>query len=233
MPLCVREGIAILPYFPLASGFLTGKYRTSSDKTKSVRGGGAVKHLDGKGKPVLAALDAVAARHHATCAQVALAWVMAKPAIAAPIASVTSVAQITELMGALELTLTMPDIAAPRRGQQMKRLVAAAALCRAVARSSPASAEQRNPYEIGRGGHSHRQHVIRESLRALPRARCERPLLAPISRSAGRAVPATKALSTSSATACRAAACRRTLHPITRSGPSSRTCAASASCRRS
>ena len=110
MPLCAREGIAILPYYPLASGFLTGKYRTTSDKTKSVRGGGAVKHLDGKGKPVLAALDAVAARHGATCAQVALAWVMAKPAIAAPIASATSVAQITELMGALELTLSAADV---------------------------------------------------------------------------------------------------------------------------
>ena len=110
MPLCAREGIAILPYFPLASGFLTGKYRTPSDKTKSVRGGGAVKHLDGKGKPVLAALDAVAARHGATCAQVALAWIMAKPAIAAPIASATSVAQVTELMGALELALSAADV---------------------------------------------------------------------------------------------------------------------------
>jgi aryl-alcohol dehydrogenase-like predicted oxidoreductase len=112
MPLCERERIAILPYFPLASGFLTGKYRSPADKTKSVRGGGAVKNLEGKGKPVLAALDAVAARHGATCAQVALAWVMAKPAIAAPIASATSVAQVTELMGALELTLTAEDIAA-------------------------------------------------------------------------------------------------------------------------
>jgi aryl-alcohol dehydrogenase-like predicted oxidoreductase len=111
MPLCAREGVGILPYFPLASGFLTGKYRTSADKTKSVRGGGAVKHLDGKGKPVLAALDAVAARHGATCAQVALAWIMAKPAIAAPIASATSVAQITELMGALGLALGADDIA--------------------------------------------------------------------------------------------------------------------------
>jgi aryl-alcohol dehydrogenase-like predicted oxidoreductase len=111
MPLCAREGIGILPFFPLASGFLTGKYRTSADKTKSVRGGGAVKHLEGKGKPVLAALDAVAARHGATCAQVALAWIMTRPAIAAPIASATSVAQITELMGALELTLTAPDVA--------------------------------------------------------------------------------------------------------------------------
>jgi len=111
MPLCAREGVGILPYFPLASGFLTGKYRTSADKTKSVRGGSAVKHLDGKGKPVLAALDAVAARHGATCAQVALAWIMAKPAIAAPIASATSVAQITELMGALQLSLTAADVA--------------------------------------------------------------------------------------------------------------------------
>ena len=111
MPICVREGIGILPYFPLASGFLTGKYRTSADKTKSVRGGGAVKHLDGKGKPVLAALDAVAARHRATCAQVALAWIMAKPAITAPIASATSVAQLEELMGALALTLTAEDVA--------------------------------------------------------------------------------------------------------------------------
>jgi aryl-alcohol dehydrogenase-like predicted oxidoreductase len=111
VPLCEREGIAILPYYPLASGFLTGKYRTAADKTKSVRGGGAVKHLEGKGKPVLAALDAVAARHGATCAQVALAWVMAKPAIAAPIASATSVAQVTELMGALKLMLAADDIA--------------------------------------------------------------------------------------------------------------------------
>ena len=112
MPLCVRESVGILPYYPLASGFLTGKYRTLADKTKSVRGGSAVKHLEGKGKPVLAALDAVAARLGAARAQVALAWVMAKPAIAAPIASATSVAQVTELMGALELTLSAADLAA-------------------------------------------------------------------------------------------------------------------------
>lgn len=111
MPLCAAENIAILPYYPLASGFLTGKYRTTADRTKSVRGAGAVKHLEGKGKPVLAALDAVAARHGATCAQVALAWIMTKPAIAAPIASATSVAQITELMGALDLKLTAEDVA--------------------------------------------------------------------------------------------------------------------------
>lgn len=111
MPLCEREGVALLPYYGLASGFLTGKYRTSADKSKSPRGGGATKHLAGKGLAVLAALDAVAARHSATCAQVALAWIMAKPAIAAPIASATSVAQLTELMGALQLTLGAADLA--------------------------------------------------------------------------------------------------------------------------
>jgi aryl-alcohol dehydrogenase-like predicted oxidoreductase len=112
VPLCVREQIAILPYYGLASGFLTGKYRSAADAAKSVRGAGAVKHLKGaKGPAVLAALDAVAARHGATCAQVALAWLMAKPGVAAPIASATSVAQVTELMGALRLALTAADMA--------------------------------------------------------------------------------------------------------------------------
>ncbi|HVS24001.1 MAG TPA: aldo/keto reductase [Gammaproteobacteria bacterium] len=111
VPLCAREHVSILPYFGLASGFLTGKYRSAADKSKSPRGGGMDKYLNGKGPAVLAALDAVAARHDATCAQVALAWIMAKPAIAAPIASATSVAQVTELMGALGLTLSAADVA--------------------------------------------------------------------------------------------------------------------------
>ncbi|HVY63819.1 MAG TPA: aldo/keto reductase [Gammaproteobacteria bacterium] len=111
MPLCVREHVSILPYFGLASGFLTGKYRSSADFSKSPRGARMDKYLQGKGLVVLAALDAVAARHRATCAQVALAWIMAKPAIAAPIASATSVAQVTELMGALRLKLTPADVA--------------------------------------------------------------------------------------------------------------------------
>jgi aryl-alcohol dehydrogenase-like predicted oxidoreductase len=111
MPLCVREGVAIAPYYGLASGFLTGKYRTAADAAKSVRGAGAAKHLKGKGPAVLAALDAVAERHGATCSQIALAWIMTKPAIAGPIASATSVAQVTELMGALRLALDADDIA--------------------------------------------------------------------------------------------------------------------------
>ena len=111
MPVCVREHVSIVPYFGLASGFLTGKYRSAADKGKSPRGGGMDKYLQGKGPVVLAALDKVADRQDATCAQVALAWIMAKPAIAAPIASATSVAQVTELMGALRLKLSAADVA--------------------------------------------------------------------------------------------------------------------------
>lgn len=112
MPLCAREGVSILPYYGLASGYLTGKYRTEADKAQSPRGARMDKYMVGKGPAVLAALDQVAARHRSTLAQIALAWVMAKPAIAAPIASATSVTQLTELMGALRVTLTADDIAA-------------------------------------------------------------------------------------------------------------------------
>jgi len=112
MPLCAREGVSLLPYYGLASGYLTGKYRTAEDKAKSARGGRMDKYMEGKGPAVLAALDSVAARHNATPAQIALAWIMTKPAIAAPIASATSVAQLTELMGALRVTLSSEDVAA-------------------------------------------------------------------------------------------------------------------------
>jgi len=111
VPLCVREQISIIPYFSLASGFLTGKYRSDADKAKSARGGRMDAYLNDTGFAVLDALDAVSSHHNATPAQVALAWIMAKPAIAAPIASATSVAQLTELMGALRLELSAEDIA--------------------------------------------------------------------------------------------------------------------------
>ena len=111
MPLCVREQVSLLPYYGLASGYLTGKYRTAEDKAKSPRGARMDKYMEGKGPAVLAALDAVGARHDATPAQVALAWIMAKPAIAAPIASATRVDQLMELMGALRVALSAADVA--------------------------------------------------------------------------------------------------------------------------
>jgi len=112
MPLCEREQVSLLPYYGLASGYLTGKYRSEADKAKSPRGARMDKYMQGKGPAVLAALDAVGARHDATPAQVALAWIMAKPAIAAPIASATNVDQLLELMGALRVKLSADDVAA-------------------------------------------------------------------------------------------------------------------------
>jgi aryl-alcohol dehydrogenase-like predicted oxidoreductase len=87
-----------------------GKYRSAPDKGKSIRGGRMDKYMEGKGPAVLAALDAIAEKHGATPAQIALAWVMAKPAIAAPIASATSIDQLSELMGALKVSLSNDDI---------------------------------------------------------------------------------------------------------------------------
>jgi aryl-alcohol dehydrogenase-like predicted oxidoreductase len=112
MPMCAREGVSLTPYYGLASGYLTGKYRSAEDKSKSVRGGRMDTYMEGKGPAVLAAMDAISARTGATLAQIALAWIMTKPAIAAPIASATSVAQLTELMGALRVTLSAVEIEA-------------------------------------------------------------------------------------------------------------------------
>ncbi|HEY8241972.1 MAG TPA: aldo/keto reductase, partial [Casimicrobiaceae bacterium] len=103
--LCLRERLGVIPYFSLAAGFLTGKYRSEADFAKSERGPGLKKYLNERGAAVLAALEAAAARHGATMAQVALAWLMAQPGITAPIASATSVAQLDELMGAARLKL--------------------------------------------------------------------------------------------------------------------------------
>jgi aryl-alcohol dehydrogenase-like predicted oxidoreductase len=103
--LCLREGLAVIPYFSLAAGFLTGKYRSEADFGKSPRGPGMKKYLDARGQRILAALDAVAARLGATPAQVALAWLLARPGVTAPIASATSVAQLEEILAATRLAL--------------------------------------------------------------------------------------------------------------------------------
>ncbi len=112
VPLCARESVSILPYYSLANGYLTGKYRSEADKAKSLRGGRMDKYMQGKGPAVLAALDDIAARTKATQAQIALAWVMAKLPTGAPIASATSVTQLNDLLGALNVTLSADDVAA-------------------------------------------------------------------------------------------------------------------------
>ena len=110
--LCEAENIGVLTYFALASGFLTGKYRTEADLSKSLRGGRMKPLLEGHGQAMLAAMDKIAAETGASLAQIALAWVMAQPGVTAPIASATTAAQLDELLGALSLDLSAEQLAA-------------------------------------------------------------------------------------------------------------------------
>lgn len=113
LPLCRAREVGVIPYSSLASGFLTGKYRSEADLGKSVRGARSVaKHMTPRGMQVLAALDAVAARVHATPTQVALAWQLARPGITAPIASATSLEQLRDLVRAATLELDAEAVAA-------------------------------------------------------------------------------------------------------------------------
>jgi aryl-alcohol dehydrogenase-like predicted oxidoreductase len=111
-PLCARYGIGVIPYFSLASGFLTGKYRSEADLGKSPRGQGAKKYLNPRGVRILAALDQVSGRHRATPAQAAIAWLLTNPTITAPIASATKIEQLNDLIAATRLKLDQADVAA-------------------------------------------------------------------------------------------------------------------------
>jgi aryl-alcohol dehydrogenase-like predicted oxidoreductase len=102
---CVREQLGVITYFSLASGFLSGKYRSDADFKKSARGPGMQKYLNPRGAGILAALDAAAEHSGATPAQIALAWLIARPSVTAPIASATSLEQLNELIGATRLVL--------------------------------------------------------------------------------------------------------------------------------
>ncbi|NML66130.1 aldo/keto reductase [Hymenobacter sp. RP-2-7] len=113
LPIVQASGIGVIPYFGLASGFLTGKYRSEADLQKSQRGGGiGKKYLNDKGFQILKALDAVAERHGISQAQVALAWLMQAPGITAPIASATKVEQVQELVQAMDVQLSADDVQA-------------------------------------------------------------------------------------------------------------------------
>jgi len=111
-PVVRRENLGVVCYYALASGFLSGKYRGEADLGKSaVRGGAVRKYLNAHGLRVLTALDTIAAAHRATPAQVALAWLIARPSITAPIASATSVEQVRDIAAATRLTLAADEIA--------------------------------------------------------------------------------------------------------------------------
>ena len=110
--LCRKEDIGVITYYSLASGFLSGKYRSKADTEGKARGGGVARYLDDKGLRILAALDSVSAETGAAPAEIALAWLMAKPAVTAPIASATSLAQLASLTKAASLTLSADQMAA-------------------------------------------------------------------------------------------------------------------------
>lgn len=111
-PLALEHGLAVIPFYGLARGFLSGKYRRPQDIEGATRAAGLKHYFEsGRGLPILAALDAVSARMEATPAKVSLAWSMAQPSIAAPIASATSVAQLEELLDAARLKLSEADLA--------------------------------------------------------------------------------------------------------------------------
>lgn len=109
-PLCLREQISAIPYYGLAKGFLSGKYRSEADLGKSARGGSVGDYLNPRGFRILAALDDVAAKRNVRPASIALAWMMAQPAVTAPIASATSLEQLEDLLAATRLELSASEL---------------------------------------------------------------------------------------------------------------------------
>ena len=108
--LCMAEGLGVIVYYSLASGFLSGKYRSKADLAKSARGGGVEKYMNERGWKILAALDAVARAHGAKPAEVALAWLIAREGVTAPIASATNLDQLESLVRATQLQLSPQEI---------------------------------------------------------------------------------------------------------------------------
>jgi len=110
-PLCREAGLGVIPYFSLAAGFLTGKYRSEADLAKSPRGQAVKKYLNERGFRILDALDQVAKQTASTPTAVALAWLLARPSITAPIASATSLAQLDTLIAGTRLQLDAAAVA--------------------------------------------------------------------------------------------------------------------------
>ncbi len=109
---CIKHEIGVIPYFSLAAGFLTGKYRSEADFDKSPRGANMGKYLNEKGKRILGALDQVSEKTGASLAEISLAWLVAQPGVTAPIASATSVEQVESLAKGVRLKLDLSDLEA-------------------------------------------------------------------------------------------------------------------------
>jgi len=109
-PLCMKEGLGVINYFPLAAGFLSGKYRSESDMANKPRARMVKKYLNQRGLKILDALDAVAKKYNATPARVSLAWLLARAGITAPIVSATNLEQLSDLIASVELKLDQPSV---------------------------------------------------------------------------------------------------------------------------
>jgi aryl-alcohol dehydrogenase-like predicted oxidoreductase len=109
-PLCEQRELGVIPYFSLASGFLTGKYRSRQDLEGAARAGLVGRYMTSRGERILRALDEVAASYHSTPAAVALAWLIARPSVTAPIASATNTAQLRALIEGVELKLDATSV---------------------------------------------------------------------------------------------------------------------------
>src|SRR5260221_12783575 len=109
MDFCVSENIGVIPYYALANGFLTGKYRGPADFNKSQRGSRMADYLNERGKRILAALDSVSKAHGVKPAAVALAWLMARASLTAPIASATNTQQLNDFVAARTLNVSSAD----------------------------------------------------------------------------------------------------------------------------
>jgi aryl-alcohol dehydrogenase-like predicted oxidoreductase len=104
-PLCQKEGLGVINYFPLAGGFLTGKYRSEADAAGKARARNVTKYLNERGRKILGALDQVAKKYNATPASISLAWLLARPSITAPIVSATNLEQMKDLISSVDLSL--------------------------------------------------------------------------------------------------------------------------------
>ena len=109
-PLCVKEGLGVINYFPLAGGFLTGKYRSESDAAGKARARNVTKYLNERGFKILDALDKVAKKYNATPARISLAWLLARPSITAPIVSATNLEQLKDLVSSVNLKLDRDSV---------------------------------------------------------------------------------------------------------------------------
>ena len=106
----LRHGLAVFPFYGLANGFLAGKYRSTADLSKSVRGERSIPYLEGRGMRVLGVLDEIAGETGAAVASVALAWLIAQPTVTAALASATSTDQLSEILPALQMKLSADQI---------------------------------------------------------------------------------------------------------------------------